>query len=232
MGEAIRVRDLGLMPYRQAWELQEREHERVVAGGAEAIFIVQHPPVITLGRREDSVRNLLTPQEDLSRLGVELVRSDRGGDITFHGPGQIVAYPIVRLADHNLSVGGYVHLLEKIVIAALAELGITGQTDPKAIGVWVQDEGQMAKICAIGVRIRRGVSLHGVALNVSTDLSGFSHIVPCGLAEWGVTSVAKILRDNSPTIEKMKQILISHLGNAFQEPGRAGPVDIAPSPKN
>ena len=134
---------------------------------------------------------------DLEGLGIELVHSDRGGDITYHGPGQIVAYPIIRLASHGFSVGGYVHRLEGIVIEVLAELGIEGYTDPEAVGVWVdgpspqpsprvRGEGvrggeDAAKICAIGVRIRRGVSLHGLALNVSTDLRGFSHIVPCGL---------------------------------------------------
>lgn len=217
MTGTIRVRDLGLMPYRQAWELQEQAHEQVVAGGEETIFIVQHPPVITLGRREDSVKNLLTPEEKLSGLGVELVRSDRGGDITFHGPGQIVAYPIIRLEVHGLSVSGYVHRLEKIVAAALAEFGIAGQTDPQAIGVWVQDGDQLAKICAIGVRIRRGVSLHGLALNVTTDLSGFSHMIPCGLASRAVTSIAKILGNRAPSIEKMKEVLVRHLRDGFED---------------
>src|SRR5207302_147367 len=142
----------------------ETVHEQVVGGGEEALLLVQHPPVITYGRRPGGEKNLLTPKSELAILGVELVQSDRGGDITFHGPGQIVAYPILRLAAHGLSVSGYVHSLEKIIIDTLREFGISGRQDPAAIGVWVGD----AKIAAIGVRIRRGVSLHGIALNVDT----------------------------------------------------------------
>ena len=230
MGEPINVRDLGVMPYRAAWKLQEEAHEKVLAGEVETIFLVEHPPVITLGRREESIINLVTSTPELARLGVELVNSDRGGDITFHGPGQIVAYPIIRLKDHGFSVGGYVHHLEKIVIATLAELGIKGHADPQAIGVWVlpfipspgtpgQGEGlsQAAKICAIGVRIRRGISLHGLALNVSTDLSGFSHIVPCGLTGRKVTSIATILGDAAPSITRIKEILVRNLLAGFSQ---------------
>ncbi|MGD0464489.1 MAG: lipoyl(octanoyl) transferase LipB [Tepidisphaeraceae bacterium] len=211
MGDVITVQDLGVMPYRDAWRLQEEAVQQAAAGGAETLFIVEHPPVVTLGRRDDSVKNLKTSPRDLERLGVELVHSDRGGDITYHGLGQIVAYPIIRLANHGFSVGGYVHWLEAIVIAVLAEMGIHAQTDPQAVGVWVADGGDVAKICAIGVRIRRGVSLHGLALNVSTDLSGFSHIIPCGLLNRGVTSIGKILATHSPPLATVKGILIRHL---------------------
>jgi lipoyl(octanoyl) transferase len=217
MGEMI-VQDLGVMAYRDAWRLQEEAVQQVAAGGAETLFIVEHPAVVTLGRRDDSVKNLKTSPQKLQRLGVELVHSDRGGDITFHGPGQIVAYPIIRLARHGFSVSGYVHQLEAIVIAALADLGIHGQTDPNAVGVWVPDNGSLAKICAIGVRIRRGVSLHGLALNVATDLSGFSHIIPCGLADRGVTSIAKILAANCPPLASIKNILTRHLTAGLAAP--------------
>jgi lipoyl(octanoyl) transferase len=203
MSKTILVTDLGRMAYREAWEAQERAHEIVVGGGEETILVVEHPAVVTLGRREDSIRNLVTSREELERLGVEFVHSDRGGDITFHGPGQIVAYPIVRLAGHGFSVSGYVHRLEAIVIATLQEIGIEGKTDPQAVGVWVGD----AKICAIGVRIRRGVSLHGLALNVEGDLAGFSHIVPCGLSGREVTSVQKVLGKEGPSMEVVKEIL-------------------------
>jgi lipoyl(octanoyl) transferase len=209
--KVMTVNDLGRMPYRAAWDVQELTHQSVVAGGPETLLIVEHPPVITLGRRAESIVNLIASPEELARRDIDLVHSDRGGDITFHGPGQIVAYPIIRLADHRLSVGGYVHRLEAIVIAALAELGIQGDTDPKAVGVWTIDAGEPAKICAIGVRIRRGVTLHGLALNVATDLSGFAHIVPCGLEGRGVTSVAKILGEKSPSFQAVKENLIRHL---------------------
>jgi lipoyl(octanoyl) transferase len=216
MPASIAVNDLGRMPYRGAWELQERAHQSVVAGGPETIFIVEHSPVITLGRRPESIINLITSPEELARRNIDLVHSDRGGDITFHGPGQIVAYPIIRLADHRLSVGGYVHRLEAIVIATLAELGIEAKTDPKAVGVWTGDAGEPAKICAIGVRIRRGVTLHGLALNVDVDLGGFAHIVPCGLQNRGVTSIAKILGEKSPSFQAVKENLIRHLIDGFR----------------
>jgi lipoyl(octanoyl) transferase len=211
MPTPIVVNDLGRMAYRDAWELQERAHQSVVAGEPETIFIVEHSPVITLGRREESIQNLITSPEELAKQNIDLVHSDRGGDITYHGPGQIVAYPIIRLAQHGLSVSGYVHRLEAIAITTLAELGIEGRADPQAIGVWAMDGENLAKICAIGVRIRRGVSLHGLALNVSTDLSGFRHIVPCGLTGRAVTSVDKILQKSTPSIAETKQILIRKL---------------------
>src|SRR6476620_689274 len=133
----MQIADMGLMRYRDAWAAQERAHEEVLNGGEERILFVEHPPVITFGRRAGVDRNLIASQEQLARLGVEVVQSDRGGDITFHGPGQIVAYPIVRLNDRALSVGGYVRRLEESVIAALRELGVAAQKDTCAIGVWV-----------------------------------------------------------------------------------------------
>src|SRR4051794_2594976 len=120
----IAVEDLGRMPYRQAWARQEQVHADVVAGANERILLVEHPPVITCGRRPSVTKNLLASPQQLEKLGLEFVESDRGGDITFHGPGQLVAYPIIRLIDHHLSVGGYVRVLEQAVISALGEVGI------------------------------------------------------------------------------------------------------------
>jgi lipoate-protein ligase B len=210
MSKEIEVRDLGRLDYRSAWATQEQAHAAVLAGGSEIIFLVEHPPVVTLGRREDSVRNLLTPAEQLSERGIELVHSDRGGDITYHGPGQLVAYPIIRLSDHGLSVSGYVHRLEALVIETLKDFGIVAWTDPAAVGVWVGDQSSAAKICAIGVRIRRGVTLHGLALNVATDLSGFENIVPCGLNDRAVTSMEKVL-GAAVDLATVKTSLASHL---------------------
>jgi lipoate-protein ligase B len=213
----MQIQDLGLMRYRDAWAVQERVHAEVVSGAEERILLVEHPPVITFGRRAGVDRNLIASQEQLDHLGVEVVQSDRGGDITFHGAGQIVAYPIIRLNDHGLSVGGYVRRLEETVIAALHELGITAQKDDCAIGVWVRDgSGHLAKICALGVRIRRGVSLHGIALNVETNLDYFNLIVPCGLAGRSVTSLRKLLADRTPTIEHVREILGSSLVSRLQ----------------
>ena len=207
---AIRIEDLGTMPYRDAWAVQESAHADVLAGGPERIFLVEHPPVITFGRRPGVDRHLIASDEQLKSMGVEVVQSDRGGDITFHGPGQLVAYPIIRLNDHRLSVGSYVRALETAVIAALADMGIAARKDPAAIGVWV-DEERPAKICALGVRIRRGVSLHGIALNVTTDLNYFDLIVPCGLHGRSVTSMERVLGANTPEMAVVKDALSKRL---------------------
>ncbi|HWE96092.1 MAG TPA: lipoyl(octanoyl) transferase LipB [Tepidisphaeraceae bacterium] len=207
----MRIDDLGLLPYRDAWAVQERAHEEVLAGGEERIFLVEHPPVITYGRRPGVDRNLVASPESLAALGVEIVQSDRGGDITFHGPGQLVAYPILRLADHGFSVGKYVHTLEAAAITTLADVGIPATADPSAVGVWVNRAGTPAKICAIGVRIRRGVSLHGLALNVNTDLSYFNLIIPCGLPGRAVTSLQQLLGERAPDFTRVKQLVADRL---------------------
>lgn len=209
------LRDLGHLAYREGWALQEEAHDQVAAGGKEQLLLVEHPPVITFGRRPGGEKNLLASKDRLAQLGVDLVETDRGGDVTFHGPGQIVAYPIVRLIDHQLSVGGYVRRLQEIVIATLAEFGVTGQKDESAIGVWVDNGGTLAKICALGVRIRKGVSLHGIALNVDTDLSYFNLIVPCGLASRPMTSLRKLLCDKTPAIEVVRERLARNMIASF-----------------
>jgi lipoyl(octanoyl) transferase len=211
----VRVIDLGTLAYHDAWKLQEEHHARVVDGGEETILLVEHPPVVTLGRRASAMENLLASSDQLQQRGVELVQTDRGGDITFHGPGQIVAYPIIRLLDHKLSVGGYVHGLEKAVIGTLAEFGIGACADPAAVGVWTSHNGRPGKVCAIGVRVKRGVTLHGLALNVTTDLSYFNLIVPCGLAGRGVTSLSQLLGESAPTMEQVKKTLVDQLQGIF-----------------
>jgi lipoate-protein ligase B len=172
------------------------------------LLLVEHPPVITFGRRPEVNRNLVASDEHLAGLGVDVVQSDRGGDITFHGPGQLVVYPIVRLNDHRLSVGGYVQMLQSIVIDALKDFGVAAHRDEWAIGAWVGEGAASEKICAIGVRIRRGVSMHGLALNVSTDLTKFDLIVPCGLRGRGVTSLQKILGSQTPSMEAVKRAVV------------------------
>jgi len=135
----MRIHDLGLIPYRQAWQLQEQLHAQTLAGGDEHLLLLEHPPVITLGRRaDDSRKNLAPPAHLLQQMNIEVVESDRGGDITLHAPGQLVAYPILRLNDHRLSVGAYVQKLEDTVIKTLADYNIHAFKDPTAIGVWVQ----------------------------------------------------------------------------------------------
>jgi lipoate-protein ligase B len=187
--------------------VQEAAHAEVLAGGEERILLVEHPPVITFGRRDGQQRNLLASDEQLHACGVEVVQSDRGGDITFHGPGQVVAYPIVRLNDHRLSVGCYVRALELAAIDTLATFGVGARREDGAVGVWADD----AKICAIGVRIRRGISLHGLALNVTTDLRFFELIVPCGLVGRPVTSLQKLLGPTTPVLSDVKHALAAAL---------------------
>lgn len=205
------------MPYRDAWAAQEAIHAAVLDGGEERILLVEHPPVITFGRRAGVERNLVASDAQLAALGVEVVQSDRGGDITFHGPGQVVAYPIVRLNDHALSVGGYVRALERAAIDALRTFGVEARREEGAVGVWVDDPaaGTPAKVCAIGVRIRRGVSLHGLALNVTPDLRYFDLIVPCGLVGRRVTSLAKLLGVDAPSCPCAREVLASSLMFAF-----------------
>lgn len=217
----MRVIDLGLISYRDAWALQEQAHERVMEGGEEALFLLEHKPVITFGRRAgDSAKNLIASKERLAEMGVEVVESDRGGDITFHGPGQLVAYPIVRLNGHGLSVGGYVRRLEDVIIATLGKFGIEAFKDDCAIGVWVGERGAAcgangsAKICALGVRIKRGISMHGIALNVTTDLDYFNLINPCGLGR-PVTSMAKELGEKTPAMSEVKEAFSKVFGEMF-----------------
>lgn len=207
----MRVVDLAQLAYRSAWAEQERVHAEVVAGGGEAILLVEHPPVITMGRRGESlgVTNLRASDEALAARGVEFVQTDRGGDITFHGPGQLVVYPIIRLIDHKLSVGGYVRLLQEAVIDALAAFGVAAVTDDAGIGVWVERQ----KICALGVRVKRGVTLHGLALNVTTDLSYFDLIVPCGITDRSVTSLQQVLGARCPSMPQVKSATVDALNS-------------------
>jgi lipoate-protein ligase B len=220
----MKLIDLGTLGYREAWTRQEQAHTEVLAGAEEQLLLVEHPPVITFGRRAEIAgqKNLITPREMLSMLGVEIVQSDRGGDVTFHGPGQVVAYPIVRLNDHGLSVGGFVRRLEEIVIATLKSFDVPARKDDCAIGVWTPSkQGQLAKICALGVRIRRGVSLHGIALNVTTDLSYFKLIIPCGLQGRLVTSMKELLGDQTPAIDVVKRKLADQFIAAFSRDGKS-----------
>ena len=191
----LQILDLGALGYRPAWDKQIEVHAQVLADPAHpgVLILVEHPPVITIGRHPGAQKHLLAPPAMLAARGVELVETDRGGDITFHGPGQLVAYPIINLNTYNLNLHAYMRLLEQIIIDTLAQFQISAQRDPSptpATGVWVQTLTQnselrtqnFAKIAAIGVKLRRWTTLHGLALNVTTDLSFFDLINPCGLS--------------------------------------------------
>ncbi|MEW6637177.1 MAG: lipoyl(octanoyl) transferase LipB [Actinomycetota bacterium] len=192
---SVEVRRLpGLVPYARAWELQ-REMVRLRRADEipDTLLLLEHPPVYTVGRAARDASNLGAGEEYLRSLGAEVFWSDRGGDATFHGPGQIVGYPILRLKDRDTH--GYLRALERVLIGVLADYGLEGRHHPEYTGVWVEDR----KIAAIGVKFSSGwIASHGFALNVSTDLSWFDRITPCGIREFGVTSLERELGREVP----------------------------------
>lgn len=208
------------MAYELALDEQRRVHADVLAGRCPpTVLLVEHDPVITISRRESARRHLLADDRTLQIRGIDVCQTDRGGDITYHGPGQIVAYPIVRLNDLKLNVRRYVRLLEQIVIDTVAFFGVQAARDPCAVGVWVDfcnppnqkseiPNQKSVKLAAIGVRVQRWVTLHGLALNVATNLDDFNLIVPCGLTGRRVTSLQQLLGDRCPSVEQVKQELI------------------------
>ena len=187
-GIAVRI-ESGLTPYAEGLRLQRALHSARCAGEAgDAILMVEHPPVFTLGRSAVA-RHLLWDRAELRKRGIDLVETDRGGDVTYHGPGQVVAYPVIDIAARGIGVRDYVFRLEGAVIETLDALGLRAGRDARNRGVWIGN----AKICAIGIRVSRHTPMHGLALNVNTDLAPFGGIVPCGLADADVTSVAEEL---------------------------------------
>ncbi len=210
--------DLGILAYRPAWVMQEAAHAEVLAGGKERVFFVEHPPVITFGRRPGVGRNVIASDEQLAKLGVEVVQSDRGGDVTFHGPGQVVMYPILRLSDRKMLAGSYVRGLLEVISSTLTDFGLSPVIEKDAIGVWVGEGTSRAKICALGVRIRRGVSMHGIALNVTTNLDYFGLIVPCGLTGRPVTSMARLMGQAVPDNKTVCDRLFANLLRVMESP--------------
>lgn len=219
MTDSVAIIDVGTMEYRAAWEKQLLFHEEVLARkpgrSAGVLMLVEHPPVVTIGRHPNSAQHLLASPQLLKSRGVDVVETDRGGDITFHGPGQIVGYPIIPLNDYHLNLHAYMRMLEETIIQTIAGYGISGHRISGATGVWVppvkdvkavDDPMQLAKVCAMGVKLKRWVTLHGWALNVNTDLSFFTLINPCGLGR-PVTSLTKILGTEAPTQEQVKKDL-------------------------
>ena len=196
------------MGYAEAFDRQRETHARVLSaredgeGPVGRVLFVEHdPPVITVTRRPEARSHLLAGEERLEALGVQVVETDRGGDITYHGPGQLVVYPIVDLRRLGWSLHRYMRELEGAAIDACASFGVEGARDEGATGVWVGEGASARKVCAMGVRVRRWVTMHGLALNVRTDLSHFELIVPCGLAGRAVTSLEKELGEGAPTME-------------------------------
>ncbi len=192
--------DLGRVSYRDAWELQKRlQSEQIDGARGPCVLFVEHDPVITIGRR-GSGADVVAPRKVLERRGIDVVETDRGGEVTYHGPGQLVVYPLLNVQTLKLGLHEYMRALEEIVIGVLAGDGLKGYRVDGRTGVWVGKE----KVCAMGIRVRRWWTIHGLALNVTTDLNHFGMIVPCGIRDRGVTSMAKLLGDSCPSMEEVK----------------------------
>jgi len=211
---SCRVIDLGLIGYAQAWELQNRVVRARKAGViSDVLMFCEHPHVITLGRNGQRA-NLLASERVLRQKGVEYFETSRGGDITYHGPGQIVGYPIVNLGTIKRDVVWYVRQLEEVMIRASGAWGIVARREESKTGVWAGQGSQAEKLGAIGVHISRWVTSHGFAYNVSTDLRYFDLIVPCGIAERKATSLEKLLERQVSLVEA-KEALAKHFGEIF-----------------
>ncbi|MDP4148698.1 MAG: lipoyl(octanoyl) transferase LipB [Bacteroidota bacterium] len=228
--EKVLFRDLGKMEYGLAWDYQERllgENVRIksewrknesapaAAATTHYLLFVEHPPVYTLGK-SGHIENILIDEAQLKERGMQFFRTNRGGDITFHGPGQIVGYPVLDLEKFYTDIGRYLRELEAVIILLLADYGLRGERSPGETGVWIEPSvaGRERKICAIGVRCSRWITMHGFALNVNTDLANFGHIVPCGIQDKQVTSLERELGHPIP-LEEVKEKLKRHFGKVF-----------------
>jgi lipoyl(octanoyl) transferase len=221
----IRFEDIGVGGYQEVWDYQEKLMQQVIdqkiakksnpgLHSENHLLFVEHPHVYTLGKSGDE-QNLLLNYIQLQAAHASFIKTNRGGDITYHGPGQIVGYPIFDLENFDIGLRRYIELMEEAIIQSIAEYGLKGERDEKATGVWL-DAGKPSarKICAIGVKSSRFVTMHGFALNVNTDLSYFQHINPCGFTDKGVTSLENEL-GKKQDFEKAKEIVLEKLLGVF-----------------
>ena len=203
----IDILDLGLSPFKEVWDLQKELVKKRQNGQIkDTLILAEHEPVYTLGKNANENHILQNSPRDVKTYQIE-----RGGDVTYHGPGQLVGYPIIDLHNYNKSISCYMRSLEQLIIDTLAEFRVTAERKDGLTGVWVGDE----KIAALGVRVTRWITMHGFALNVSPDLTYYSGIIPCGIFEYGVTSMAKQLTDEV-AVDSVKQVLIEKFMNQFQ----------------
>ena len=226
---SVMVCDIGRMDYRPAWALQQRIQHRLITAKRRTppevlphVFLfVEHPPVYTIGKSGNR-RNLLISEDLLRKRGAEFVKIDRGGDITYHGPGQIVGYPILDLDQFVADIHKYLRLIEQTIIDTCTSYGVQGGRIAGRTGVWIDADATAGpgneiarKICAMGIRCSRWVTMHGFALNVSTDLDWFSHIVPCGISDGNVTSLEKETgRPVDP--QDVKEKIVYHFADLFE----------------
>lgn len=219
----LEIEDLGRVSYAEAYRIQNARHESVLAGRGEGdgpigtVLLVEHDPVITVTRRPGVAEHVIATEAMLAQHGVTLADTDRGGDVTYHGPGQLVVYPIVDLNRMNCRIIEYLRALEEIIIGVLADVGVQGERDEGATGVWTRDGDEFAKVAAIGVRVRRWVTLHGLALNVDPDLAHFGLIVPCGLHGRPVTSLRRLMGDACPDMARVKELLVERMARRFED---------------
>lgn len=215
MKQLVQYKNLGLIPYQQAWTLQEellQQNIQIKTQNREApnnnttknttqhhLLFCQHPPVYTLGK-SGKQEHILINDIEREKKNIQFFKTNRGGDITFHGPEQLVAYPIFDLEKFDTDIGHYLRNLEEVVIQTLAHFNIKGERSKGETGVWI-DTAKSRKICAIGIRCSRWITMHGLALNVNTDLQYFNYIIPCGIANKQVTSMQKELGNNIPLQE-------------------------------
>ncbi len=202
MSLPFEVVDLGRMGFGPCYEFQLQHVDEVLAGGRDRLLLVEHEPVLTLGANFHA-SNLLHSLEDYASRGIDVIATDRGGDVTYHGPGQLVAYPVFSLERQGRDLHRWLRNLEEVVIQTLACYGVVGRRFPPHTGVWIGDH----KVCAIGIKVRRWVSFHGLALNCDNDLTPFDLIVPCGIQEYGVTSLAREA-DRQLSVDAIKPRLI------------------------
>ena len=219
MQKGVIIRDLGVMAYGECWDLQRSLFDAMCRckldkslteeDPAGTILLVEHPAVYTLGKSGHE-ENMLCTEEYLKALGAEFYHIDRGGDITFHGPGQLVCYPIIDLDAIGLGIRRYIDALEQSVIDLAAEYGIEAHRSEGASGVWVTEGRRLTKLCAVGVRASHGVTMHGLAMNVATDLTWFHNINPCGFTDRGVCSLTT-LTGREVGMDEIKPKFIAHL---------------------
>jgi lipoate-protein ligase B len=208
----LQVLDLGIKEYKEVWDMQKAIHQRRVENiTGNTLILVEHKPVITMGK-SGKHSNLLCAADFMRDKGVQYYEIERGGDVTFHGPGQLVGYPIFNVKDGLAGVRPFINGIEESIISTLQDFGIEGYRKEKMIGVWT-DEG---KVCSIGIAVKRWVSFHGFALNVNTDLTYFDLIVPCGLKNIEMTSMQQIL-GRKVSMDEVKQSTVQNFRKIFKQ---------------